>query len=154
MPTIAEQLSKLLSMTPIMKEPKKSEPTDKSKAKNENNKNIKKKRIQPTERRVDFKTGRKIIGSAKTPDKATRKKRPKKISKITPLVKAKSKRPSYTIQEFKEISSQGKIGLGIDRISKINRVRKEDVVIDEHTKPDKEKDRYHALYVAGWSLKK
>lgn len=65
----------------------------------------------------------------------------------------KAARPS--VEDYIEsMSDVPKIGLGLESDIKIRRIKIDEVVLDKHTKSCDKEPQYHALYPAGWSLKK
>lgn len=69
-----------------------------------------------------------------------------------PRLQLKQAKPSIASMVAMWKSSPS-IGLGLEStLSPPPKARREDIIIDEHTKPLKDHDRSHILYAAGWSL--
>nr|WMM94577.1 hypothetical protein [Pseudomonas kurunegalensis] len=64
----------------------------------------------------------------------------------------KKAKPSHH-EKIKAWKASPTIGLGLEtKLLPPPKARREDVIIDKHTKPSKDPDRSHILYAAGWSL--
>lgn len=71
---------------------------------------------------------------------------------LRPSVKKRYLRLVTLVCDSRERLAEPKIGLGIDSPLPLpQKVRRDQVRIDAHTKPLEINQSYHALYVAGWA---